>query len=69
VTRAAPTALPVTNMPDAVSQTSSVAMPAAILPVVQRLATGKQGRRFHAQRRGINGNGGQLVHPAVKGMV
>jgi alanine dehydrogenase len=56
-------------MPDAVQQTSSVTMPAAILPGVQRLATGNDGRRFQARRGGIHGNGGQLVHPAVKGMV
>jgi alanine dehydrogenase len=46
-----------------------MAMPAAILLAVQHLAAGNDWHRFPSLRRGIHGNGGQLVHPAVKGMV
>lgn len=35
--------LAITNMPDAVRQTSSVTMPAAILTIVQRLAAPSMG--------------------------
>ena len=59
----------VTNMPGAVPQTSSVAISAAILPYVQRLATGNEWRDFAPLRDGINVDGGKLVHPALQGML
>ncbi len=59
----------VTNMPGAVPQTSSVAISAAILPYVQRLAAGNEWRQFEPLRGGINVDGGELVHPALKGMI
>jgi alanine dehydrogenase len=58
----------VTNMPGAVPQTSSQAICAAILPWVQKLASG-QWRDNAALVRGINVEGGALVHPALKGML
>ena len=57
----------VTNMPGAVPQTSSVAISAAILPYVQRLAGGKEWREFEPLKRGINVDRGEIVHPALKG--
>ncbi|MEO8670868.1 MAG: alanine dehydrogenase [Tahibacter sp.] len=57
----------VTNMPGAVPQTSSQAISAAILPYVQRMAAGPQWREYEPLRRGINVDGGQIVHPALKG--
>ena len=57
----------VTNMPGAVPQTSSQAICAAILPWVNKLASG-QWRDNPALVRGINVESGQLVHPALKGM-
>ncbi len=59
----------VTNMPGAVPQTSSQAISAAILPYVQRLAAGKDWREYEPLRRGINVEGGKIVHPALKGLV
>jgi alanine dehydrogenase len=59
----------VTNMPGAVPQTSSVAISAAILPYVQRLAGGNEWRQFEPLRGGINVDNGELVHPALKGMI
>ena len=58
----------VTNMPGAVPQTSSHAICAAILPVVSKLASGNW-RDNAALMRGINVEGGKLVHPALIGMV
>jgi len=58
----------VTNMPGAVPKTSSEAICAAILPYVQRLAADKQWRKFAPLKAGINVEGGDLVHPALKGM-
>jgi alanine dehydrogenase len=58
----------VTNMPGAVPQTSSQAICAAILPWVNGLAAGNW-RDNPALMRGINVEGGQLVHPALQGMV
>jgi len=58
----------VTNMPGAVPQTSSLAISAAILPYVQRLAGGEQWRQFEPLRGGINVDAGKLVHPALQGM-
>ena len=58
----------VTNMPGAVPQTSSHAICAAILPFVQKLASGDW-RDNRPLVRGINVENGQLVHPALKGMV
>jgi alanine dehydrogenase len=59
----------VTNMPGAVPQTSSVAISAAILPYVQRLAAGNEWRQFEPLKIGINVDGGKLVHPALQGML
>jgi alanine dehydrogenase len=58
----------VTNMPGAVPQTSSQAICAAILPWVNKLASGNDWRRNEALVRGINVEGGKLVHPALAGM-
>ncbi|EQD67256.1 Alanine dehydrogenase [mine drainage metagenome] len=44
----------VTNMPGAVPQTSSLAICAAILPYVQRLAAGVEWRQHEPLRKGIN---------------
>ena len=57
----------VTNMPGAVPQTSSQAICAAILPWVNKLASGEW-RDNTALVRGINVEGGKLVHPAQQGM-
>jgi len=58
----------VTNMPGAVPRTSSEAICAAILPYVNRLASGNW--RDHVPlARGINVEAGRLVHPALQGMV
>lgn len=59
----------VTNMPGAVPQTSSVAISAAILPYVQRLAGGDQWRQYAPLLGGINVDAGKLVHPALQGML
>jgi alanine dehydrogenase len=59
----------VTNMPGAVPQTSSLAISAAILPYVQRLAAGNEWREFDPLKVGINVDGGKLVHPALQGML
>ena len=58
----------VTNMPGAVPQTSSQAICAAILPWVNKLASGQQWRDNAALTRGINVEGGKLVHPALQDM-
>ena len=58
----------VTNMPGAVPQTSSQAICAAILPWVNKLAAGNEWRNNPALVRGINVEGGKLIHPALKGM-
>ncbi|MEO5962863.1 MAG: alanine dehydrogenase [Thermomonas sp.] len=57
----------VTNMPGAVPQTSSQAICAAILPWVNKLATGRW-RDDQALLRGINVEAGKLVHPALQDM-
>ena len=57
----------VTNMPGAVPQTSSQAICAAILPWVSKLASGNW-RDSQPLVRGINVEGGQVVHPALQGM-
>ncbi|WHZ18970.1 MAG: Alanine dehydrogenase [Rhodanobacteraceae bacterium] len=57
----------VTNMPGAVPQTSSQAISAAILPYVERLAL-KRWRKDAVLASGLNVDGGDLVHPALKGM-
>ena len=59
----------VTNMPGAVPQTSSLAISAAILPYAQRLAAGSEWRDYEPLRKGINVEGGKLVHPALQGVV
>jgi alanine dehydrogenase len=58
----------VTNMPGAVPQTSSQAICAAILPWVNKLASGNDWRNNAALVKGINVEGGKLVHPALLGM-
>jgi alanine dehydrogenase len=55
----------VTNMPGAVPQTSSHAICAAILPYVQKLASGDW-RDSPSLVRGINVENGKLIHPALK---
>jgi alanine dehydrogenase len=57
----------VTNMPGAVPQTSSQAICAAILPWVNKLASGHW-RDNQALLRGINVEAGKLVHPALQDM-
>ena len=57
----------VTNMPGAVPQTSSQAICAAILPYVNKLASGNW-RQDAALVKGINVADGKLVHPALQGM-
>ncbi|TZF91303.1 alanine dehydrogenase [Cognatilysobacter lacus] len=57
----------VTNMPGAVPQTSSQAICAAILPWVNKLASGNW-RDNAALVRGINVEGGRIIHPALQGM-
>ena len=58
----------VTNMPGSVPQTSSQAICAAILPWVNKLASGDQWRNNEALLKGVNTEGGKLVHPALQGM-
>jgi alanine dehydrogenase len=57
----------VTNMPGAVPQTSSQAICAAILPWVNKLASGDW-RNNEALVKGINVEGGKLVHHALLDM-
>ncbi|MGH8031202.1 MAG: alanine dehydrogenase [Luteimonas sp.] len=57
----------VTNMPGEVPQTSSQAICAAILPWVNKLASGSW-RDNAGLVRGINIEAGKLVHPALQGM-
>lgn len=59
----------VTNMPGAVPQTASSAISAAILPYVQRLAAGANWREYAPLASGINVERGEIVHPALKGML
>src|SRR5690606_6207565 len=54
----------VTNMPGAVPQTSSQAICAAILPWVNKLASGNDWRNNAALVKGINVEAGKIVHPA-----
>ena len=58
----------VTNMPGAVPQTSSQAICAAILPWVNKLASGPRWRDNAALVKGINVEAGKLVHPALLDM-
>ncbi|MDX1550441.1 MAG: alanine dehydrogenase [Lysobacter spongiicola] len=58
----------VTNMPGAVPQTSSQAICAAILPWVNRMASNSNWREDPALAKGINVEGGKLVHPALQDM-
>src|SRR3546814_20459897 len=53
-------------MPGAVPQTSSQAIRAAILPWVNKIAAGGDSRGHPALVRGINVEGGKLVHPALE---
>ena len=58
----------VTNMPGAVPQTSSQAICAAILPWVNKLASGNDWRNNAALVKGINVEAGTIVHPALQDM-
>ena len=62
----------VTNMPGSVPQTSSQAICAAILPWVNKIASGDtpghSWRDNEALVRGINTEAGKLVHPALQGL-
>ncbi len=55
----------VTNMPGAVPRTSSQALSAAILPYVLKMAKDNW-RHDPALAKGINVEGGSVVHPALK---
>ena len=54
----------VTNMPGAVPRTSSQALSAAITPYAIKLAAGGW-RDLESLRKGINVEGGKVVHPAL----
>ena len=54
----------VTNMPGAVPRTSSQALSAAITPYAVKLAAGGW-RDLESLRKGINVEGGKVVHPAL----
>jgi alanine dehydrogenase len=54
----------VTNMPGAVPRTSSQALSAAITPYAMRLAAGGW-RDNEPLRKGINVEGGKVIHPAL----
>ncbi|VAW40601.1 Alanine dehydrogenase [hydrothermal vent metagenome] len=54
----------VTNMPGSVPITSTAAISAAILPYVQRLASDGW-RNVESLAKGINVDGGTIVHPAL----
>ncbi|HEX7339507.1 MAG TPA: alanine dehydrogenase [Rhodanobacteraceae bacterium] len=56
----------VTNMPGSVPETSTLAISAAILPYVQRMAAGNAWREFAPLAGGINVDHGEIVHPALK---
>lgn len=58
----------VTNMPGAVPQTSSQAICAAILPWVNKLASGNAWRANEALLKGINVEAGRIIHPALQDM-
>jgi alanine dehydrogenase len=58
----------VTNMPGAVPRTASQALCAALIPYVLRLAQADW-RADDALRRGINLERGEIVHPALQGLV
>lgn len=55
----------VTNMPGAVPRTASQALSAAILPYVLRMAHTRW-REHRPLELGINVDGGEIVHPALK---
>lgn len=55
----------VTHMPGAVPRTSSQALSAAIAPYAAKLAAGEDWRKDEALLKGINVEGGKLVHPAL----
>jgi NAD/NADP transhydrogenase alpha subunit len=42
---------------------------ATVLPYVQRLAAGKEWREFEPLKKGMNVDGGKLVHPALQAVV
>jgi len=58
----------VTNMPGSVPRSASQALSAALIPYVSRLATGDW-RHDAALARGINVDGGEIVHPALRELV
>lgn len=59
----------VTNMPGAVPRSASQALSAAILPYAQKLAGDPDWRTDPALARGVNIEGGELAHPAVRAAV
>ena len=58
----------VTNMPGSVPRSASQALSAALIPYASRLAAGDW-REDPALRRGINVDGGEIVHPALRELV
>ena len=58
----------VANMPGAVARTSAFALNNATLPFVLKLANQDDWRNNAALVKGINVEGGKLVHPALQGM-
>lgn len=55
----------VTHMPGAVPRTSSQALSAAIAPYASKLAAGPEWRKHAGLAKGINVEGGKVVHPAL----
>jgi len=58
----------VTNMPGAVPRSASQALSAALIPYVSRLASGDW-RADAELSRGINVDGGEIIHPALQELV
>jgi alanine dehydrogenase len=58
----------VTNMPGAVPRTASLALSASLFPYVLAMAGGDW-RENPALRAGVNVEAGELVHPALHGML
>lgn len=59
----------VTNMPGAVPRSASQALSAVVLPYALKLAGDADWRRDPALARGVNIEGGELAHPAVRAAV
>ncbi|MGD2081412.1 MAG: alanine dehydrogenase [Chromatiales bacterium] len=58
----------VTNMPGAVPRTASVALSASLFPYVLAMA-GEDWRVHPALRAGLNVQAGELIHPALRGLL